>query len=72
MGEKPVATVGRFREFAEHQAGPALATIVAADAGDLTWLSDMLARSKERTGDRHVDALRQDREGERGPAISGD
>ena len=56
-GEKQETTVAALKAYAERQAGPALATVLRADGGDMAWLVGMLGRSHERLKPKHLSAL---------------
>lgn len=57
VGAKVQATVDHFREWVEHQAGPALAAIITADGGSVEWLMGVLDRGRGRWGAHHKAAL---------------
>lgn len=56
-GEKPSATVDSMARFVEQQAGPALATILQADGGDLGRVFGIVERSGQRMKAKHYAAL---------------
>jgi len=56
-GEMPECTVERLARYVERQAGPAMATVVTADGGDLGRVLDMLSRSVYRLKPKHKAAL---------------
>lgn len=56
-GEVPDCTIERLAAYVERQAGPALATVVQADRGDLSRLVGILDRSAVRLRPKHIAAL---------------
>ena len=56
-GEKVEVTISRMAAWVEKQAGPALATLLMADGGDLARLVGILRRSGRRMQSRHYAAL---------------
>ena len=56
-GERPQATISRMAAWLERQAGPALATVVKADGGDLSRVFGILDRSMHRLQSKHYAAL---------------
>ena len=56
-GEPQEATLARMREYVRRQAGPALAALMLADGGDLSWLSEVFADGERRLKPKHRAAL---------------
>jgi phage replication initiation protein len=56
-GEPQEATLARMREYVRRQAGPALAALMLADGGDLSWLSEVFADGERRLQPKHRAAL---------------
>jgi len=56
-GERMATTIESLARFVERAAGPALATLVRADVGDLTRLFGIIDRSQHRMRPRHLAAL---------------
>lgn len=56
-GEVPECTVSSLAAYVERAAGPALATVLAADYGDLDRLFGIIERSERRLKPRHRAAL---------------
>lgn len=56
-GEVPECTLERLEAMVERQAGPALATLLKADAGEIGRVVGIISRSKDRMRPRHHAAL---------------
>jgi hypothetical protein len=57
VGEVPNCTISALAAFIERQAGPALATVLKADGGDLARLFGIFERSEYRLKPKHLAAL---------------
>lgn len=57
VGEVPECTVSRLAAYVERQAGPALATVLKADGGDLARLFGIFERGEHRLKPKHHAAL---------------
>lgn len=57
VGELPECTISALAQFIERQAGPALATLLRADGGDLSRLFGIVGRSEARLKPKHLAAL---------------
>lgn len=56
-GEAQRATIEALREYVRRCAGPAIAAVLAADGGDLSWLFDVAQEGERRWKPRHLAAL---------------
>ena len=56
-GEKPECTIQRLAAFVERQVGPALATLLTADYGDLSRIIEIAERGQYRLRSKHYAAL---------------
>jgi len=56
-GEAQEATIEALREYVRRCAGPAIAAVLAADGGDLSWLFEVASEGERRWRPRHLAAL---------------